>query len=142
MRAATEVGELGIAVGRLRVQRDVALRRVDELDLIWLVLRRELRLRLVRRHLVARPLASFLQLTVDLSFDSLEILLLDRLGEVEVVVEAVLDRWSDRDLHAGVEPAHRLGEQMRGGVAQDVERVGIVLVARRQDLDPLAVGQR
>ena len=67
---------------------------------------------------------------------------MDRLGELEVVVEAVLDRRADRDLHAGVEPPHRLGEQVRGRVAEDVERVGVGLVARGQDLDRLAVGER
>ena len=56
-------------------------------------------------------------------------------GKLEVVVEAVLDRRADRDLHARIEAAHGLGEKMRGRVAEDVERVGIVAVPRRQDLD-------
>ena len=42
----------------------------------------------------------------------------------------------------GMQPAHRLGEQVRGGVAEDGERVGVVVVARRQDLERRAVGQR
>ena len=42
----------------------------------------------------------------------------------------------------GIEPARGLGEQVRGRVAEDVERVGIVPVARRQDLDRAAVRQR
>jgi hypothetical protein len=66
----------------------------------------------------------------------------DRLGELEVVVEPVLDRRADRDLHARIEPADRLGEQVRRRVTQDVKRVGIALVARGQDLDRLPVGER
>jgi hypothetical protein len=75
-------------------------------------------------------------------FSSASILLADRFRKVEVVVEAVLDRRADRDLHAGIEPPHRFGEQVRRRVTQDVQRVGVVLVARREDLNLLAVAQR
>ena len=37
---------------------------------------------------------------------------------------------------------HRLGQQVRGRVAQHVERVRVLRVARREELDPLAVGER
>ena len=67
---------------------------------------------------------------------------MDRLRELEVVVEAVLDRRADRDLHAGVEPAHRLGQEVRRRVAEHRERVGVVAVARREDLERRAVGER
>ena len=125
----------------LGVQRDVALGRVDELDLVGLVLRHEALLGLVGRDLLALPGAALLQLAPDLGLDPLEILLANRLGELEVVVEAVLDRRADRDLHARIEPAHGLGEQVRGRVPQHRERVRIVLVARGQDLDRLAVAR-
>ena len=137
VRAAAEIGEVA-----LRVERDVAFGGVDELDLVRLVLGGEARLRLVARDLLARPLAAFLQLLRDLRLDPLEILLADRLREVEVVVEAVLDRRADRDLHARIEPPDRLGEQVRRRVAEHGERVGIRRVARRQELDPVAVGER
>ena len=78
----------------------------------------------------------------DLRLDRGEILLADRLRELEVVVEAVLDRGPDRDLHARMQPAHGLGQEMRRGVAEDGERVGIVVVARRQDLERRPVAQR
>src|SRR5919109_804475 len=61
--------------------------------------------------------------------DFRQILLTDRLGELEVVVEAVLDRRPDRDLDTWVETANRLREQVGGRVPEDEERVGIVLVA-------------
>ncbi len=41
-----------------------------------------------------------------------------------------------------MQPADGLGEEMRRGVAEDGERVGIVGVARREDLERRAVGQR
>src|SRR5712691_3746549 len=99
MRATAEVGEVALGI-----QRDVALGGADELDLVWLALLLEARLRLVARDLFTRPIAPFLQLAFELGLDLLEVLLPDRLGKVEVVVEAVLDRRPDRDLHARVEP--------------------------------------
>ena len=67
---------------------------------------------------------------------------MDRLRELEVVVEAVLDRRADGDLHARVEPPHRLGQQVRRGVAKDVQRIRVVTVPRREDLDLPTVGER
>ena len=121
VRAAAEIGELA-----LRVERDRALRLVGELDLVRLRLRLEARDRLVAGELLARPLAPLRDLAADLVLDRLEVVLGDRLGELEVVVEAVGDRRADRDLHARVEAHDRLGEQVRGRVAQHVERVGIL----------------
>ena len=124
VRPAAEVGEVA-----LRVERDVPLGGVDELDLVRLVLRREAGARVVAGDLLARPRASLGELAADLGLDPLEVGLADRLGELEVVVEAVLDRRADRDLHARVEPADRLGEEVRGGVAQHGQRVRVA--ARR-----------
>ena len=137
VRAAAEVGEVA-----LRVERDVALRRVDELDLVVLALLGEELLRLVGGDLLALPGAALLQLALDLRLDLLERVLADRLRELEVVVEAVLDRRPDRDLRARIEAPDGLGQQVRRGVAQDVERVRVVRVARRQDLDRLPVLER
>ena len=118
------------------------VRGVDELHLVVLTLLGEDPPRLVGVDLLARPLAALLQLARDLGLDLLEVVLADRLRELEVVVEAVLDRRADRDLHARVETPDRLGEQVRGRVPEHVERVGVVLVARRDDLDLLPVLQR
>ena len=137
VRAAAEVGEVA-----LRVERDRTLGRVDELDLVRLALRREPRARLVGRDLLALPRAPLGELALHLGLDRLEIGVVDRRRELEVVVEAVVDRRPDRDLDARMKPAHRLGEQVGGGVAQHGERVGILRVARRQDLELRAVGQR
>ena len=111
----------------LGVERDVALGGVDELDLVRLALRLEARAAPRRarspRALHSRP---SVDLALHLVLDPLEVGLGDRLRELEVVVEAVLDRRADRDLDARVEPPHRLGEQVRRRVAQHVERVGVV----------------
>src|SRR5215211_599495 len=137
VRAAAEVGELA-----LRVERDVAVGGVDELDLVLLSLLLEPAPRRVARDLLPLPDPPLLQLAPDLLFDSLERVLADRLGKPEVVVEAVVDRRADRDLDAGIEPADGLGEEVRRRVTEHVEGVGIVPVARRQDLDLLPLRQR
>jgi hypothetical protein len=63
----------------------------------------------------------------------------DARGELEVVVEAVLDRRADRDAGARIEVQHRGGEHVRGVVADELERVRRAL---RDDLDLGAVRQR
>ncbi len=67
----------------------------------------------------------------------------------EVVVEAVLDHRADRHLRVGEQLLHRIGEQVRGRVADDVEAFGILVgddrERRRRDrsrcdgIDELAV---
>ena len=57
---------------------------------------------------------------------------LTSVGELEVVVEAVLDRRADRDLGPRVELQHRLGHHVGGVVADQLERLG---VAVGEDLD-------
>ena len=137
VRAAAEVGEVALGV-----ERDRALGGVDELDLVLLALGREPRPRLVGRDLLALPGAPLGELALHLGLDRLEVGVVDRRREVEVVVEAVLDRRPDRDLDARMQPAHRLGEQVGGRVTEHGERVGILRVARRQDLELRAVGER
>ena len=78
----------------------------------------------------------------DLVLDLREVGLGDRLRELEVVVEAVLDRRADRDLHARIEPPHGFREQVRRRVPQHVERVGVARVAGGEELDLLTVGER
>ncbi len=135
VRPAAEVDEVA-----LFVERDVALGRVDELDLVRLPLLLEALARVIAGDLLALPDAALLNLPFDLVLEPLQVGLGDGLGELEVVVEAVLDRRPDRDLRAREKPPRGLGEEVRGGVAQDVEGVGVVLVPSGQDLDPLAVG--
>ncbi len=137
VRATAEIGEVA-----LRVERDLPLGGVDELDLVRLALRLEPCAGLVCGDLLTLPDAPFGELALHLRLDRVEVGVVDRRREVEVVVEAAVDRRPDRDLHAGVEPAHRLREEVGRRVAQDGERVGILRIAGRQDLELRAVGQR
>ena len=137
MRTTTEIRETA-----LRVERDLPVGGVDQLDLVPLRLCLEPREGLVAADLLAGPGAALGELAPDLVLDRLEVRLVDRLGELEVVVEAVLDRRADRDLHTRMQPTHGLGEQVRCRVAQHRERVRILAVSRRQDLQASAVRQR
>ena len=113
VRAAAEVGEVA-----LRIERDRALGGVDELDLVRLALGLEPRAGLVGRDLLALPRASLGELAVHLGLDRLEVGVVDRRREVEVVVEAVLDRRPDRHLDArdgAGAPPRRAGGRRSGG---------------------------
>jgi len=61
------------------------------------------------------------------------------LRELEVVVEAVLDRRADRDLGAGIEVQHSGGQHVRGVVADQVQRL---VVALGDDRHLVAVRER
>ncbi len=136
VRSPAQVGER-----TLRVQRDPAFRRAHELDLVGLLLRLEPLDGGIGRHLLARPGPSLREQAPDLRLDRDEVVVADRLDELEVVVEAVVDRRADRDLHVRVQAHHRLGEQMGARVAEDVQRVRVGGVPRREDLDARAVGE-
>ena len=69
----------------------------------------------------------------------LEVLRGERLVDVEVVVEAVLDRRADAELGLGEQLLHGLGHDVRGGVPQDVAAVVAGDVHR---LDHVAVAHR
>ena len=102
----------------------LALRRADRLDdlaLERLVL--EASDRVLTGDLLAEERLVLLDDPAHLGLDPGEVAFADRRGQVEVVVEAVLDRRSDRVFRLRMEPADRLGEHVRGGVSEDVERV-------------------
>src|SRR4029453_15048739 len=101
MRAAAEVGEVALGV-----EGDRLLGRIDELDLVVLVLLLEALPRLATAHFLALPRSPFLELPTHLFLDALERLLADGLGEVEVVVEAVFDRRAGGDLHPRVQESN------------------------------------
>ena len=66
-----------------------------------------------------------------LLLDLFEVVGSERSRPVEIVIEAVLDRRTDAELRLRIELEHRGGQQVRGGVAVDFERLGIL---RSQDL--------
>ena len=137
MRAAAEVDEAVVLVERDGLALGQAL---GELDLVGLALGVEALDRLLARGVDAlegmRPAR---QDRAHLVLDAREIALAGRLGELEVVVEAVVDGRPDRDLGAGPEVLHGLGQHVRGGVAQHRQRL---VVADAQDAQVRAVRQR
>ena len=123
MRPAAKVRPLALAI-----ELDVFARGngVDELDLERLALLLEKALGLLARHhgflerLVARDdLAHAL-------LDRRKVLGRERLGAVEVVIEAVLDHRADGHLGLRPQRLHRVGEHMRRVVADELERARIV----------------
>ena len=119
----------------LPVEGDRALGRVDELDLVGLPRASKIRRASSRSTSTALPGAALGDLPADLLLEPREGLLADRLRELEVVVEAVLDRRADRHLRPRVEPPGGLGEQVGRRVAEHGEGVGVVPVPGREDLD-------
>ena len=130
------------AAGRGRAALGGAHEVVDQLDLVVLALRHEQLASLRDGHVAALEALGGFDVRAHALFDLGEVRLGDRpvLGELEVVVEAVVDRRPDRDLDAVVELHHRRGEHVRGVVADQLEGLGTVF--RGEDRDVCAVGER
>ena len=73
---------------------------------------------------------------------ALEVLGVERLVDVEVVVEAVLDRRADAQLGLGEQLLHGLGQDVRGGVAQDGPAVVAEPISTGSTTSPSASGVR
>ena len=132
--------------GPLRVHRDVvdalvADQVLDQLDLVVLALAGEVVQRVARRPLAALERLVGLDVLAHLLLDARQVVLGEAypLGELEVVVEAVLDRGPDRHLGARPQLGDRFGHDVGGVVAHQPQAV---FVARGGDLDMRAVGQR
>ncbi len=118
MGTAAEIDEVALAVERDRLAvRD----RGDDLGLVVLAHVLEQLHRLVPGHHRTLDLVICLGQLLHPRLDFLQVLGMEagRIGEV--VVEAVLDHRADGDLGLGVELLHRLGQQVGGGVADDLE---------------------
>ena len=141
MRAPAEVRERAVGVERDRVHALVAHEVLDQLDLVVLALADEALERVAGGHVLALEGLVGLDVLAHLRLDRLEVGLGDvcPLREVEVVVEALLDRRPDRDLHAGVELHDRCRQDVGGVMAEEVERV---VAAVGDDLDRHAVVER
>ncbi len=90
----------------------------DQLDLVGLL--GQLAQRIAVGDDPAREPLTLLDDLAHPGLDLLEVLGLERLGHVEVVVEAVGDGRPDAEPRVGVELLHRLRHHVRGRVAQDV----------------------
>ncbi len=142
VRPAAEIREGAVAVERHRVDALGLDEILDQLDLVVLLLGAKALERLVDRGLAAVELLGRGDVLAHPLLDRREVGLGDgdAVREVEVVVEAVLDRRADRDLHARVQIGHRGGQHVRRVVTNQVERVLPAL--RRDDLERDPVLQR
>ena len=123
MRTAAEVEPIALLVD---LQILVSGNCIDEFNLEGLAMRLEPGLGLVacpdflgERFVAGDDLGHFF-------FDRGEILRRKRLRPIEIVIKAVLDHRPNRDLSAGKERLHRLGEDMRGIMADEFECSWIV----------------
>ena len=96
---------------------------LDDLALVRLV--GEHLQRVVVGELLAHEALVLLHDRAHLGFDAAEVVVAERLaaGQLEVVVEAVGDRGTDRVLGAGEQPGDGLGQHVRGRVAQHLAPV-------------------
>jgi hypothetical protein len=108
----------------------------DQLELVRLL--GQLDPGLVVGHHAAGELLALLDDLAHPGLERLEVLRLEGLRNVEVVVEAVLDRWADAELRLGEQLLDRLGQDVRGRVPEDRLAVGLV---DRDALDDRAVRQ-
>ena len=134
VRPAAQVDERSVGIDGDHLVRPQVL---DALELERVVREAALRLRPV--HLLAHERVIGFHHLVHLGFDPLEVVRRERRRDLEVVVEAVLDRGPESDLGVREELAHRGGEHVGGRVAQHVQCLRVLV---REDRDLHAVGQR
>ena len=150
MRAATQVlpGRLAVAPevvvdGQLaatdldrRILPCRATLEADELELVRLA--SELRTRLLLGDRTPSERLALLDDLLHSLFDLLQIVRFERLGDVEVVIEAVLDRWADPQFGVREQLLDGLRHHVRGGVSQDCPSAFGIDLDR---LDCVTVGQ-
>ena len=124
VRTAAEVDPAALPVQADRLVRGDA---GDDLGLVVLAETLEERDRLVARHLAARHRQVGLRELGHLRFDGGEVLGRERPLVGEIVVEAVLDDGTDGHLRFREQRLGRLREQVRRRVADDLERVGVLV---------------
>ena len=141
VRPAAEILEAAVAVQRDGLHALVADQVLDQLDLVVLALGEEQFDRLPWRQLAALEGLVGLDVLAHRCFDPLQVLFADLYvgRELEVVVEALLDRRPDRHLRPRVELHHGLGHHVGGVVADQLQRLG---VAAGDDRDLRPVGER
>ena len=137
VRAAAEIDP---AIVRVEGDLVVSGQALGELDLERLVVGAEpLDRALARRHAALDRMRAPLEDAAHLVLDPREVGLDGRLGELEVVVEAICDRGPDRDLRSREDRLHGLGQHVRRRVAKHRQRL---LIADAHDLELCAVAQR
>ena len=127
--------------GALAIERDrlVAGDVADDLRLVRLADRLEVGDGLVAVPHLARDRLVAVDDLAHARLDRRQVVQRERLVSGEVVIEAVLDIGADRHLCVGEQFLHRLGQNVGGVVADDLQRLWQVT---RDDLDLAAVVQR
>ena len=135
VRAAAQVDEVAVLEERDRLALGD---RLDDLDLVLLAARVEELQRLVARDHASLERQVLGDDLAHLRFDARGVLGRERLG-VEVVVEAVLDRWADRDLGVRAQPPHGVRHHVRRRVPHARQRIvgDVALVAGPDELASL-----
>jgi hypothetical protein len=136
--AAAEVEEVALAIDRDGRHREPA----QDLHLERLAPLFEERDGPVARHLLPRERVVRLDDLAHGVLDAREILGRERLRLEEVVVEAVLDRGPDGDLHLREEALHRLRHHVRGGVAERGQGLGVAVELPRHAQVPCFLSVR
>jgi len=141
MGAATEVGERSVRVQGNRAHALFADQVLDQLHLVVLALAREPLQRLARTDVVAHEGLVGFDVLAHARLDALQVGVGHggAVGKLEVVVEALLDRRPDGDLHPRIELHHRGGQDVGGVVADQLHRLR---AAVGDHLQAGAVGQR
>ena len=148
VRAEAEIGERAVAIERHGLHPLVADQVLDQLDLVGLVLGAKALDGLGGRQLAALERLVGGDVLAHGGLDPLQVGLGRPLavGELEVVVEAAVDRRPDRDLRPGPQLEHRGRHHVRGIVADEPERVvGVLALAARghdPDLGPVGRARR
>ena len=137
MRPAAEVEPFALPVD---LQVLAFGNRVDELDLEMLALVAEHLLASSRLHTSLVKGASRAMISRILASMAGKVLGRERLVAGEIVIEAVLDHRADGHLGAGIERLHGFGEDMRGVVADELERARIVARRRTRSGRRAAIG--
>jgi hypothetical protein len=129
VRAAAEVDPAALAI-----QADgLAGRNAgDDLGLVFLALVEEVLYRRIAREFAALHRQVLLRKLCHARFDGREVLGREGARIGEVVVEAVLDHRTDRDLRLGEQLLDRMGQQVRRGMADHLEAHGVLVGDDRQ----------
>ena len=120
VRPAAQIDEIVLPVERDRLAGG---NRRDDLGLVVLALVPEELHRLVARHHLALDLEVALRDLLHALLDRGEVFRRERPLVGEIVVEAVLDHRADGDLRVGEQLLHRVRQQVRRGMPQDLQPV-------------------
>jgi hypothetical protein len=136
VRAAAQIGERTVGVERDAGGAFVLDEVLDELDLVGLLLFVEALNGVRDGDLLAHERLLGVDVGLHGRLDLWEVSVVDGdpVGEVEVVVEAVVDRRADADLHSRVELEHGGGQHVRRVMADELQ--GLLPTALGEDLEP------